>query len=108
MDPDGGSVMTPARYPVPPIPELSVVVLDSLDAASPARPAVGSPAGDKSLLAQMSPSGSVAQAFSSSTSSVLWSMSVHHRDWQPWTSICHGVLHRRWGSPLIPLCFWLP
>ena len=48
-----------------------MVVSDHLDADSPARPAVGSPAGDKSLLAQMSPSGSVAQAFSSATSPAL-------------------------------------
>ena len=65
--------MTPARYPVPQIPDLSVVVSDPLEAAPPARPAVGSPAGDKSLLVQMSPSGSVAHAFSSPTSPVLWS-----------------------------------
>ena len=51
--------MTPARYPVPPIPDLLVGVSDPLDEASPARPAVGSPAGDESLLVQLSPSGSV-------------------------------------------------
>ena len=74
VDPDGVSAMTPARYTVPPIPEISVVVSDPMDAASPARPAVGSPAGDKSLLVQMSPSGLVAQACSSPTSPVLRSM----------------------------------
>ena len=44
VDPEGKSSMTPAEYPVPPIPELSVVVSDPLEAASPARPAGGSPA----------------------------------------------------------------
>ena len=67
--PEGESAMTPAQYPVPPIPELSVV-----EAASPARPAVGSPARDESLLAQILPSGSVAQVFSSPKSPVLWCM----------------------------------
>ena len=65
------SAMTPARYPVPPIPELSGMVLDPLEAASPAGPAVGSPARDESLLAQISPSGSVVQAGSSPKSPVL-------------------------------------
>ena len=66
VEPEGESSMTPAQYPVPPIPELSVV-----EVASPARPEVGSPARDESLLAQLSPSGSVAQAFSSPKSPVL-------------------------------------
>ena len=47
--------MTPAASPVPPIPELSVVVSDPLEAASPARPAGGSPARNESLLSQISP-----------------------------------------------------
>ena len=38
VDPEVGSSMTPAEYPVPPIPELSVVVSDPLEAASPCRP----------------------------------------------------------------------
>ena len=71
VEPEGESAMTPAKYPVPPIPELSVVVSDPLEAASPAGPAVGSPARDESLLAQILPSGSVAQAFSSPKSPVL-------------------------------------
>ena len=65
VEPEGESAMTPAGYPVPPIPELSVMVMDILEAASPAGPAVGSPARDESLLAQISPSGSVVQAVSS-------------------------------------------
>ena len=48
---EGESAMTPAGYPVPPIPELSVMVMDILVAASPAGLAVGSPARDESLLA---------------------------------------------------------
>ena len=63
MEPEGESAMTPAQYPIPPIPEF--------EADSPARPAVGSPARDESLLAQILPSGSVAQAFSSPKSPVL-------------------------------------
>ena len=66
VEPEGESAMTQAQYPVPPILELSVV-----EAASPVRPAVGSPARDESLLAQISPSASVAQAFSSPKSPVL-------------------------------------
>ena len=46
VDPEGESSMTP----YPPIPELSVVVSDPLEAASPARPAGGSPARKESLL----------------------------------------------------------
>ena len=45
-----------------------MVLPDPLEAASPT---VGSPARDESLLAQISPSGSVAQAFSSLKSPVL-------------------------------------
>ena len=65
VEPEGESAMTPARYPVPPILELSVMVTDTLEAASSAGPAVWSPARDESLLAQISPSGSVVQAVSS-------------------------------------------
>ena len=60
-DPEGGPMMTPARYPVPPIPDSSVVMVDPLEVTSPAGPAGESPAGDMSLLVQMSSSGSVAQ-----------------------------------------------
>ena len=49
VDPEGESSMTSAEYPVPPIPELSVVVSDPLEAASPARPAR-----NESLLSQIS------------------------------------------------------
>ena len=41
VDPKWESSMTPAEYPVPPIPELSVVVSDPLEAASSAGPAGG-------------------------------------------------------------------
>ena len=67
VEPEGESAMTPAGYPVPPIPELSVMV----EAASPAGLAVGSPARDESVLAQISPSGSVLQAVSSPKLPVL-------------------------------------
>ena len=71
VDPEGESSMTPAVYPVPPIPEFSVVVSDPLEVASPARSAGGSPAQNESLLCQVSPPGSVAQAVPSPTSPVL-------------------------------------
>ena len=64
-------MMTPARYPMPPIPDVSVVMADTLDVTSPAGPAGESLVGDKSLLAQMSPSGSVAQASVSPTSPAI-------------------------------------
>ena len=58
---------------MPPIPGLSVMVTDTLEAASPAGLAVGSPARDESFLAQISPSGSVVQAVSSpKLRSVIW------------------------------------
>ena len=68
--------MTLVEYPVPSIPDESVVMPVPLDATSPARPAGGGgrPAGDKSLLVQMSPSGSVAQASVFPTSPALRSM----------------------------------
>ena len=47
------------------------MVTDILVAASPAGPAVGSPVRDESLLAQISPSGSVVQAVSSPKLPVL-------------------------------------
>ena len=65
VKPEGEFAMTPARYPMPPIPELSVMVTDTLEAVSPAGPAVGSPMRDESILAQISLSGSVVQAVSS-------------------------------------------
>ena len=71
VDPELGSSMTPAEYPVPPIPELSAVDSVPLEVASPARPAGGSPARNESLLCQVSPPGSVAQTVPSPTSPVL-------------------------------------
>ena len=71
VDSEVGSSIAPVEYPVPPIPELSVVDSDPLEVASPARPAGGSPARNESLLCQVSPPGSVAQAVPSPTSPVL-------------------------------------
>ena len=68
VEPEGESAMTQAQYPVPPIPELSVV-----EAASPARPAVASPARDESLLAQISLLGLRRRRFHLRS----------HRCWQP-------------------------
>ena len=56
---------------MPPIPELSVIDLVPLEVASQARPALGSPPRNESLLCQVSPPGSVAQAVPSPTSPVL-------------------------------------
>ena len=64
-------MMTPARYPVPPIPDSSVVMVVPLEVTSPAGPVGKSPAGDMSLLAQRSLSGSVAQASVSPTSPAM-------------------------------------
>ena len=86
---------------MPPIPELSGMVSDPLEAASPAGSAVGSPARDESLLAQISPSGSVVQAGSSPKSPVLRSAP----DDSPPSEL--AAMDRRWGSPWIPLCFRL-
>ena len=44
VDPEVGSSMTPAEYPIPPIPELSVGDSVPLEVDSPARPAGRSPA----------------------------------------------------------------
>ena len=71
VDPEVGSSMTPAEYPVPPIPELSLVASVPLEVAIPASPAEGGPAQNESLLCQVSPPGSVAQAGPSPTSPVL-------------------------------------
>ena len=76
VDPEVGSSMTPAEYPVPPIPELSVVDSVPLEVASPARPTGGSPARNESLLCQVSPPGSIAEAVPSPTSPVLRSTDV--------------------------------
>ena len=64
VEPEGESAVTP-------IPELSVMVMDTFEAASPAGLAVGSPARDEHLLSQISPSGSVVQAVSSPKLPVL-------------------------------------
>ena len=50
VDPEVGSSMIRVGYPVPPIPELSLVASVPLAVASPACPAVGSPAQNESLL----------------------------------------------------------
>ena len=50
VDPEVGSSMTPAEYPVPPIPELSLVASVPLEVASPASPAGGNPARNESLV----------------------------------------------------------
>ena len=45
VDPEVGTSMTPAEYPMPPLPELSVVDSVPLVVASPARPAGGAQLG---------------------------------------------------------------
>ena len=97
VEPEGESAMTPARYPVPPIPELSVMV-----------PAVGSPARDEYLLAQISPSGSVVQAVSSPKLPVLRSTPDDSRpsgsaamdQYLPWSA--SPPVGESQDSPLLP------
>ena len=83
-----------------------MVVSDPLEAASPA--AVGSPVRDESLLAQISPSGSVAQAFLSPKSPVLQSTpddsppsgSVAMDQYLPWNASLQ--VGESSDSPLLP------
>ena len=70
------TTMTPAGYPVPPIPEMSVVDSVPLMVASHARPAGGSPVRDESLLCQESPPSSVSEAVPSQISPLLRSADV--------------------------------
>ena len=60
VDPAVGFSMTPATYPVSPVPMLSYVDSVPLGVASPASPAVGSPARSEALLRQVSSPASVA------------------------------------------------
>ena len=105
VEPEGESAMTPAGYPVPPIPELSVMVMDILVAASPAGPAVGSPYWPRIRRLGLWCRRFRLRSFRFCDSRLK---SVRHLDWRPWTNICLGVLRRRWGSLGIPLCFRLP
>ena len=110
VDPEVGSSMTPVGYPVPPIPELPLVDSVPLGVAPPARPAGGSPARDVSLLCQVLPHGSVAEAVPSETSPVLWSMEVDN----PPSGVAAMDQYLPWsaslpvGRPRIPLCCRLP
>ena len=60
VDPAVGFSMTPATYPVPPVPMLSFVDSVPLGVTSPVSPAVGSPARSEALLHQVSSPASVA------------------------------------------------
>ena len=100
--------MIPAEYPMPPIPELSVVDSVPLGVAPPARPAGGSPARNESLLCQVSPPGSVVEAVPSPTSAVLRSTDVDSPpsglaamdQYLPWSASL--LVGETTDSPLLP------
>ena len=108
LDLEVGSSMTPAEYPVPPIPELLVMVSVPLEVASPARPAAG---GGGGVQLGTSPCWAryhllvlLCRRFRLRRRRCCGPrlMSVLHLVWHLWTSICHGVFRRRWGRPRIP------
>ena len=100
VDPEVGSSMTPAGYPVPRFRSCRWWFRFPLGVASPARPdGGGSSARNESLLGQVSPLGSVAQAVPSPTSPVLRSGF--------WFGT-YGVFRCQWRIQRIPLCFRLP
>ena len=70
VDPEVGTSATPALYPMPPIPVLSVVDAAPVVVASPIRlvGGGGSPVRDESLLCQVSPPGSVSEPIPSQIS----------------------------------------
>ena len=110
VEPEGESAMTPARYTVTPIPELSVMVTDTLEAASPAGSAVGSPAMEECpYWPRFRLLGLWCRQFRLISCRFCDPrlMTVRHLDWRPWTNICLGVLRRPWGSLRIPICFRL-
>ena len=77
VDPAVGCSMTPAMYPMPPVPMLSFVDSFPLEVASPARPAGGgggSPARSEALSRQVSSPASVASFGLSPSSPVLRSV----------------------------------
>ena len=102
VEPVGESAMeSAAGYPVPPIPELSVMVTDTLGGGFPCRDGGGESSEGR---VPFGPDFAVwvcgAGGFCDPRI-----MTVRHLDWRPWTNICLGVLRRRWGSLGIPLCF---
>ena len=76
VDPEVGTTVTPAWYPVPPIPVLSGVDSAPVVVASPARPVGGGAVRDESLLCQVSPPGSVSEPIPSQISPLLRSADV--------------------------------
>ena len=102
-DPEGGgSVVTPARYPVPPIPDSSVVMAEPLEVTSPAGPTGEGPAIPRSS------TGSVVRSLVSPSSPV---MSTPEGD-PVVQGGCHGSISamgcRLGGSRRIALCLRLP
>ena len=104
-DPEGGPVLTPARYPVPAIPEPSVVMVKTLVVTSPAGPTGGSPA----IL--RSSTGSVGLSSASPTSPVVStpegspsSRAAALDQCLPWSGSSFGG----GGSRRIALCLRLP
>ena len=104
-----GFSMTPATYPVPPVPMMSFVDSVPLEVAPPAglsgesgseRPCC---AKFRHLLRWLPPDYPLLRRCCDPHR-----MSVRHLVWQLWTRSYHGVLHCHWGFPRIPLCFRLP
>ena len=107
VDPVMESSVTPAVYPEPPLPVLSVddqvPVLESVDE----RVLVSSPLREVAFPSYLaSPAGLVYGPITSLISPCLRTddVSRHHPVWQRWTSTCRGIVNCCWGSqmPLTP------
>ena len=107
VDPVVETSATPALYPVPPIPMLSVVDSAPILVASLFRQVRGSPVRDQSLSCQVSPPDSVSEPIPSQISPLLRSEDVA----RPPSGLAPiyqyldgpGMLRCRWGSPRISL-----
>ena len=106
VDPEVGTSTTPALYPVPPIPVLSVVDSVPVVVASPIRSVGGSPVRDESLLCQVSPPGSMSEPIPSQILPSSWSEDVAGppSGRAPMDQYLPRSASLPVGSPRIPLC----
>ena len=105
VDPVVGTSATPALYPVPPIPVLSVVDSAPVLMASPIRQVGGAQFGTSPCRARyrlLAPCMSRPRPRSRHRYSQRM-LPDRHLVWPRWTSTCSGVLRCRWESPRIPL-----